>query len=60
MCKGLVISYRKKGGGPTKRKGEQVKFYPCEKRRGGGGKSLSHAKGGGGHNKFWDSFNMGA
>ena len=31
-----------------------MKFYPYE--RGGGGKSFSHAEGGGGHNKFRGSF----
>ena len=33
-----------------------MKFYQCEK--GGGGRTFfSHAEGGGGHNKFWGSFN---
>ena len=32
-----------------------MNFY-AYKRGGGGGKSLSHAEGGGGHNKFWGSF----
>ena len=30
-----------------------MKFYLYEK---GGGKSFSHAEGGGGHKKFWGSF----
>ena len=30
-----------------------MKFYPYEK---GGGKSFSHAEGGGGHKRFWPSF----
>ena len=36
----------------------QVKFYPYEK--GEGGKSFSHAEGwgGGGHSKFWGSFDV--
>ena len=34
--------------------GVQVKFYPYEK---GGGTSFSHAKEGGGHKRFWGSFN---
>ena len=38
----------------TKRVGGHVKFYPHEK---GGGKSFSHAEGGGGgQKKFWGSF----
>ena len=40
-----------------------MKFYPYGKwrERGGGGKCLSHAEeGGGGHNTFWGSINMGA
>ena len=41
--KGLVTKWV--GGGATKREGGgQVKFYPDEK---GGGKSISHAEGGG-------------
>ena len=33
-----------------------MKFYPYEK-RGGGGKGFSHAEGGGGgHNRFWGIF----
>ena len=42
------------GGLQNGRRGP-VKFYPYEK--GGGGKSFSHAEGGG-HNKFWGSFYM--
>ena len=38
-------------GGATKREGEQVKFYPHEKR--GGRKAFSHAEvGGGGKQSF--------
>ena len=33
-----------------------MKFYPYENGGGGAKKSLSHAEGGGGHNKFWGSF----
>ena len=43
--KGVVINYR--GGG---RGGGHVKFYPYKKGA-GGGKSLSHAEGGGGGTK---------
>ena len=46
------------GGGGKKREGEggQVKFYPYKK--GGNGKSFSHAEEG--HNEFCGGFNMGA
>ena len=43
-----------------------MKFYPYKKGGGGAKKSLSHAQsvcvwgGGGMHNKFYGSFNMGA
>ena len=44
--KGLVTNYGE-GGGATKREGGHVKFYPYEKGvGGGGGKCLSHSKGG--------------
>ena len=41
------------GGGDTKRKGGQAKFYPCEK-GGGAYKKIAMLKGR--HNKFWGSF----
>ena len=41
-------------GGLQNGRGGHVKFYPYEK-GGGGGKSFSHAEGGG-HKKFWGSF----
>ena len=41
-------------GGATKREGGHVKFYPYEKRGGGGRKVLAILKGG--HKKFWGSF----
>ena len=38
-----------------------MKLYPYEKKgRGVGGKRFKHDDGGGGHNKFWGGFNMGA
>ena len=33
--------------------GRHVKLYPYEN---GGRKGFTHVEGGGGHNKFWDSF----
>ena len=33
-----------------------MKFYPGLRKGGGGGKSFSHAEGGGGHNKFCGIF----
>ena len=42
------------GGYKTGGGGALVKFYTYEK---GGGKCFCHAKGGGGHNKFWGSLN---
>ena len=39
----------------------QVKFYPYKKGAGGGAeKVLAMLKGGGGHKRYWGSFNMGA
>ena len=45
-------------GGLQNSRGGHVKFYPYEKGE-GGGKSFSHAEGGG-HKKFRGSFNTGA
>ena len=61
MIKGPAISYEQ-GEGPTRRQGGEGKaiFTPTKKGGGGGCRnSLSHPEGGGGHNKFLGSFNMG-
>ena len=42
-----------RGGGLQNGRGGTLRFTPTK--RGGGGKSFSHAEGGG-HNKFWGSF----
>ena len=52
--KGLVTNYGEGGGGATKREGGAHEVLRL--RKGGGGKSFSHAEGGGGHKKLWGRF----
>ena len=51
LLKGLVTNY---GEGGIQNGRGYVKFYAY--RKGGGGKSFSHAEGAGGYNTFWGSF----
>ena len=49
------VTPKGEGGQKSGRGGGQTKFYPYRKKR--GKQSLSHAEGGGGHNKVWGNFN---
>ena len=56
LSKGLA-TIKGRGGGATKREGGcACEVLPL--RKGGTGKSLSHAEGGGGHKKFWGIFRV--